>query len=200
MNRLMRWCFERLYREFAWSYDLVAAAVSLGRWNAWAAAALAYAAPPTLELGCGPGHLQRRLLGTGGAVGAVGVDRSRQMLRRARRNAPGALLVCADARALPFAGPHFASVLATFPAEYIADAATAAEIRRVLLPGGAAAVVVWAEMGRARAADGAGPTVHRRVLAHLAGAGLAAAYRPTEVAGATVHMIVAERAYAADAG
>jgi hypothetical protein len=37
-------------------------------------------------------------------------------------------------------------VVATFPSEYISDAATAAEIARVLRPGGTLAVALWAQL------------------------------------------------------
>ena len=33
--RLLRWSFARFYREFAWTYDTVAAAVSRGLWRRW---------------------------------------------------------------------------------------------------------------------------------------------------------------------
>jgi ubiquinone/menaquinone biosynthesis C-methylase UbiE len=48
--------------SFAWSYDLVAAVVSLGQWNHWVGSVLPYLPGVNiLEIGHGPGHLQRLL-------------------------------------------------------------------------------------------------------------------------------------------
>jgi len=49
-----------------------------------------------LEVGCGPGELTRALTRRVGHV--LAVDRSPAMLRAARRRAPGATFMCADAR------------------------------------------------------------------------------------------------------
>ena len=146
--RLVRWSFERLYREFAWSYDLVAASVSGGRWRDWSLTALTYARGATLELGCGTGNLQAALSNTR-SVTALGLDRSPQMIDQARHKVGGAAalrLLQADARALPLATSSIDSIVATFPSEYVADLQTVAEIRRVLRPGGRVAVGLWAEL------------------------------------------------------
>ncbi len=50
-----------------------------------------------VDLCCGTGHLTRDLANNG--YSAVGVDRSLEMLRIARRRVPAARFVCADARA-----------------------------------------------------------------------------------------------------
>src|SRR5262249_32779177 len=135
--QLIRWAFDRFYREFAWTYDIVAAAVSGGQWVAWGRAALPYLNGEVLELGCGTGNLQYALAGR---AGVVGMDASPQMLHHASaRLAHGgrpARLVRARAQALPFPPASFDSLVATFPSEYISDQATLAEARRVLRPGG----------------------------------------------------------------
>lgn len=145
--RLIRWAFERFYREFAWTYDTVAALVSAGAWRSWALTSLDFARGRTLELGCGTGHVQLALARRQGEP-AVGLDRSPFMLkltrRRLRRNHIDAPLVRADARALPFASASFDSIIATFPSEYIAARSTIAEIQRVVRPGGSVAVALWA--------------------------------------------------------
>ena len=56
-NLLLRF-FHLLYHQLAWAYDAVSAAVSLGRWQDWGAAALPFVnGASVLELGHGPGHL-----------------------------------------------------------------------------------------------------------------------------------------------
>ena len=54
--RFMRAFFYLLYQPMAWSYDFVAAVVSLGRWHEWVMTVLPY-----LPVGkvCGFSHLQQ---------------------------------------------------------------------------------------------------------------------------------------------
>ena len=115
-----------------------------------------------LEIGFGPGHLQRNLLSRG--LSAVGIDESRQMARLAghnltRQNAPAAQLTTSlqnNARStakhqtdyaqanltrglaqhLPFRARTFDTIVATFPAEYITKSETLQEVRRCLSDGG----------------------------------------------------------------
>src|SRR5581483_7415360 len=84
-TRAIRWCFARFYREFAWTYDAVAAAVSGGRWPDWGRAALPYLRGRVLELGCGTGNLQRALAQYPGVGWPIGLDASPQMLAITRR-------------------------------------------------------------------------------------------------------------------
>jgi ubiquinone/menaquinone biosynthesis C-methylase UbiE len=103
-----------------------------------------------LELGFGPGHLQAALATTDSQP--FGVDASPQMAataahRLARAGRP-VRLARAVAQHLPFPPHSFDSVLATFPAEYIADPRTHAEIARVLAPGGRVVVVPLAQLDR----------------------------------------------------
>lgn len=141
---LLRWFFRHLYTDLAWSYDLVAWAVSLGRWKEWGRAALErLPAGRILELGHGPGHLLSALVAQ--RTRAVGIDPSPQMNRLARRRMRGQgqhpRLVRARAQALPFAAATFDGVAATFPAEYAFDPATATEAARVLRPGGVLVII-----------------------------------------------------------
>jgi ubiquinone/menaquinone biosynthesis C-methylase UbiE len=138
-TRLLRWAFTRFYREFAWTYDLVAALVSRGLWSRWILAVVPQLqGQRVLELGSGTGYLQRAL--HQGAIPSIGLDASAQMLRLARhkieRSGGSARLLRAYAQQLPFAADSFSDVVATFPAEYILDPATFAEAWRVLRPGG----------------------------------------------------------------
>lgn len=137
---LLRTFFTLLYQPFAWSYDLVAWLVSLGRWRSWVRAALPELhGPRVLELGHGPGHLQVDMAAR--QLQPFGLDRSPQMgrlaLRNSRKSGLAARLVRGDAARLPYAAASFENVVATFPTEYAFAAQTLAEVRRVLRPGGA---------------------------------------------------------------
>lgn len=88
-----------------------------------------------LEIGHGPGHLQRFLLSR--QLFAVGLDESTQMGRLAKRRTAGsARLTRGLAQQLPFAESTFDTVVSTFPAEYIFDPATLTEAYRVLTDAG----------------------------------------------------------------
>ena len=167
--RLIRWMFARFYRQFAWTYDVVAALVSWGRWRRWTLAALPALSGDILELGCGTGNLQAALNDVLIAhnLGSVsGVDASAQMLHLARRKAPQARLARADAGALPFLHASFDHVVATFPSEYIAAPATLAEVRRVLRPGGRLLVVLGAQLAGPEAYQSLVTLAYRLFLLH----------------------------------
>lgn len=151
-KRFLRFFFRHLYHTLAWAYDLVAALVSMGQWQAWGRQALAHVrGPRVLEIGFGPGHLQAALLRQGYA--AFGIDESPQMLRLAahrlkRLNQPQRL-ARGLAQALPYEDASFDTVLSTFPSEYIMDTRTLAEAFRVLRPGGRLVVLPMAWPGGA---------------------------------------------------
>jgi ubiquinone/menaquinone biosynthesis C-methylase UbiE len=213
-GRLIRWFFARFYREFAWTYDLVAAAVSGGRWAEWGRASLPELRGQVLELGCGTGNLQRTLAQQSTSHWVVGLDASPTMLAITRRKLARAALpnhlTRGVAQALPFAPNSFDSIVATFPTDYILDSATLAEIWRVLHPNGRLVVVLAATFGRSglyqRAIDllyritlqrppAAPPSPSRRsILARrLAELGFAVEERWEPVGGNLVQLIVAER-------
>lgn len=135
---LLRPIYYLLYHQFAWTYDFVAAVVSLGRWQDWVQVALPFLSGRVLEIGFGPGHLQLYLDQKN--IKTLGLDESRQMARQAsrllKRNGISSRLFCGYAQNIPFAGGSFDSVAATFPAEYIFDPQTLKEIYRVLVPSG----------------------------------------------------------------
>jgi ubiquinone/menaquinone biosynthesis C-methylase UbiE len=143
----IRWLFQRLYREFAWTYDAVAWAVSAGLWRRWALSALPELAGRVLELGFGTGHVQ---LALAARPAVCGLDASPHMAARAaarlRRHGHTPRLVNGLAQQLPFATAAFDSLLATFPTEYMLDPATHAELRRVLAPGGRLVIVPLAQL------------------------------------------------------
>jgi ubiquinone/menaquinone biosynthesis C-methylase UbiE len=140
---LLRHFSRLLYHQFAWTYDLVAATVSLGRWKGWVLRALPYAEGRVLEVGYGPGHLQVALHERG--LPTFGLDESRQMGiqagRRLRRKGFQGDLVRALAGGIPFPEDSFETVVTTFPAEFIFEAHTLSEVRRVLVPGGKLVIV-----------------------------------------------------------
>ncbi|MEJ2350474.1 MAG: hypothetical protein P8Y03_11865 [Anaerolineales bacterium] len=105
ISTLLRFFFYLLYGSLAWTYDWVAGFVSQGLWQEWVLEVAADChGPKVLELGHGPGHLQKALYEKGIWI-----------------------------------------VVATFPTEYIVDACTLKEVRRVLKLGGELVVmpVAW---------------------------------------------------------
>jgi ubiquinone/menaquinone biosynthesis C-methylase UbiE len=99
-----------------------------------------------LDLGCGGGHLVREIALAVGAGGrAVGFDVSADQLAAARGvcdGLPAAELVEGDATEMAFADGTFDGLAAIQTLEYIPDVDRAlAEARRVLKPGGKAALV-----------------------------------------------------------
>lgn len=136
MRRFMRFFYFLLYHPLAFTYDLVAWVVSFGKWNDWVLSIFPLIeGTRILELGHGPGHLQRFLLDRG--LSPAALDESTQMGRLAKRRLGGKhKLARGLAQSLPFPTDHFDTVVSTFPSEYIFEAETLAEIRRVLTPAG----------------------------------------------------------------
>jgi ubiquinone/menaquinone biosynthesis C-methylase UbiE len=138
MRVILRFLYDLLYHRLAWTYDLVAGAVSLGRWNHWIKCVIPLIqGNQILELGFGPGHLQKELNQYGGTV--YGLDESWQMIRQAahrlKTNRQSANLVRGMSQNLPFT-MMFDTVISTFPSDYILDPRTIEEVYRVLIPGG----------------------------------------------------------------
>lgn len=132
IQRFMRFFFHLLYHPFAFTYDLVAATISFGRWKDWVFSILPFIeGTRILELGHGPGHLQRILLDL--KIDSVAIDESAQMGRLAKRRVGATQkLTRALAQQLPFTNNYFSTILATFPSEYIFDMQTLSEAHRVL--------------------------------------------------------------------
>lgn len=135
---LLRPIYYLLYHQFAWTYDFVAAVVSLGRWQDWVKSALPYLNGRVLEIGFGPGNLQLFL--NEQKIPTYGLDESRQMAhqasRRLRKQGVISRLSRGYAQNIPFMDGAFDSVVSTFPSEYIFNSQTLGEIRRVLVPAG----------------------------------------------------------------
>jgi len=146
VKTFLRFFFHLLYHQFAFTYDLVAAAVSFNRWKDWVMSVLPFIeGKRILEIGHGPGHLQRILLSRN--LFTVGIDESAQMGRLAKRNLRRSVLSARSpqlvdyaqinltrgiAQRLPFRNNAFDMVVATFPTEYITDPNTLAEVKRCL--------------------------------------------------------------------
>jgi ubiquinone/menaquinone biosynthesis C-methylase UbiE len=148
LSKILRLAFTLLYQPFAWTYDWVAATVSLGRWKDWVFTVLDdLSGPLVLELGHGPGHLLLAMREK--SIQACGLDSSRQMsslaLIRQRKAGFFPLNVNGYAQYMPFSTRTFDQVVATFPSEFIWDPTTLAEIHRVLKPTGSLIVlpVAW---------------------------------------------------------
>jgi len=128
----------------AWTYDGVAAIVSVGRWKDWVLSVLPdIPGPRVLELGHGTGHLQLALAQK--CVTSFGIDLSRQMgritQRRMSRFKYPSSLINGNVQNLPFADGSFDQVVSTFPTPYIFQKQTLGEIHRVLIPAGVLIVV-----------------------------------------------------------
>ena len=145
----MRIFFHLLYHPFAFAYDLVAATVSFGKWNDWVREILPFiTGTRILELGHGPGHLQRILLNLN--LDPVAMDESAQMgILAKRRIGNRHKLARGLAQQLPFANNSFDCVISTFPTDYIFHTQTLSEIRRCLSDGGRLIVlpVAWPKSG-----------------------------------------------------
>ncbi|MCL5428446.1 MAG: methyltransferase domain-containing protein [Chloroflexi bacterium] len=205
LTRFLIFFFYLLYQPLAWSYDLVAWLVSLGRWKTWVYTSLPeLSGPRVLELGHGPGHLQQALHRQG--IQVFGIDRSPQMARiayrRISRGGAAPKLVRASAEHLPFTGHVFDQLVATFPSEYIVQPATLSEARRVLISGGKLVVlpVAWIRGNRLweRLAawlfrvTGQAPDWDSLFSDPLRKAGFAVAEKRIELAGSEVMQVIAK--------
>lgn len=132
VRALLRIFFHFLYHQFAFAYDLVAWTVSYGHWKDWILEVVPFIkGNRILEIGHGPGHLQRFLLNRD--LVTVAMDESAPMGRLAKHNTNNeAQLSRGLGQELPFRDESFDTVIATFPAEYIYDARTLSEVRRCL--------------------------------------------------------------------
>lgn len=97
-----------------------------------------------LDVGCGPGALTGVLEDRLGAACVSACDPSPSFVEACARRHPGVGVRQAAAESLPYLDGEFEAVLAQLVLHFVADpAAAAAEISRVLRPGGVFAASVW---------------------------------------------------------
>ena len=139
MGRFGRWLVPMFYGRLAWAYDAAVWLIGSGLWYRWGFTAERYlAGEPVLEVGCGTGHLLERLASRG--VEVTGLDRSRQMVKAARRRlikaGLAANVIHGKAQSLPFPAASVGTIVTVFPSGYARDERTWREFARVLRPGG----------------------------------------------------------------
>jgi ubiquinone/menaquinone biosynthesis C-methylase UbiE len=157
MRKFMQVFFHLLYHPFAFTYDLVAALVSFGQWKNWGQNILPFInGTRILELGHGPGHLQRFLLtqeersGQDRNLTLFAIDESAQMGKLAKRRiGPTQKLSRGLAQSLPYQNETFDCIISTFPTEYIFNNQTLSEVNRVLRNRGGLVVLpaAWPKSG-----------------------------------------------------
>jgi ubiquinone/menaquinone biosynthesis C-methylase UbiE len=122
---------------------------------------------PTLEIGCGPGHLAVEIAARGLDVTAVDLDEA--MIERAQTNAHRAnrredlqvSFEVADAASLPYRDETFDLVTSTLSLHHWADPGAAlSEIARVLKPDGRALIWDFGTGGHALHGDMPDPSLH----------------------------------------
>ncbi|MDQ7035165.1 MAG: methyltransferase domain-containing protein [Anaerolineae bacterium] len=146
--RLIRFGFQLLYNELAFTYDWVSWIVSLGVWQCWQRSALGYLPKPSsgqiLEIAHGTGNLHLDLHEAGYTV--TGYDLSTAMghitQRKLRKRGYQAQLAQGMAQQLPFADETFAAVVTTFPTDFIMQATTLREVHRILQDDGCFVIVL----------------------------------------------------------
>ena len=142
--RCFRWLTELLYHQLAWAYDAVAWLVSWGDWSKWRLDALANIPEgEILEVGYGTGALLIEMAKRGHSV--VGLEASRQMQqitgRKLQRERLSVIRVQGCTDAMPFSHGSFNTIVASFPANYIAEEASLREFYRILRDRGQVVIV-----------------------------------------------------------
>jgi SAM-dependent methyltransferase len=123
----------------------------IGRWSRLVAREfLAWLAVPAgrrwLDVGCGTGALTRTVLEHGAPSTIVGIDASAGFVDHARGlvSDPRASFQVGDAQALPFENASFDAAVSGLVLNFVPDPALMlGGMRRVVKPGGLAAVYVW---------------------------------------------------------
>lgn len=97
-----------------------------------------------LDVGCGPGALTAVLVDRLGLAAVAGCDPSPPFVAECQSRLPGVDVRLGRAEEIPFGDDKFDAALAQLVLHFVSDAqAAAAEMRRVVRPGGAVAACVW---------------------------------------------------------
>ena len=142
----------RMFDRLAARYDLLNALLSLGLHRGWRRRAVEALAPREgehfLDIGCGTGDVALEILRREPGCRVTGLDPASQMLAIAAHKSVRAgvgerlRLVTGDASALPFADGAFDGITSAFALRSFVDRDRAfREMRRVLAPGGRAALL-----------------------------------------------------------
>lgn len=123
----------------------------MGRWSRLVAVGLLdrLSLPPGLrwlDVGCGTGAVTRQILRAAAPAAVTGVDRSEDYVRHARRHVkdPRAHFVCGDATSLPLPDAAAGAAVSGLVLNFVPDPdRAAAELARVVRPGGTVAVYLW---------------------------------------------------------
>lgn len=131
---------QTLFNRLAPSYDHAVAGYSLGQDLRWRKELIDAVDPRpgerALDLACGTGLVLNRLEARVGPGGALGIDQNWAMLDRARANGRSRRLLRANVVYLPFRDSQFDLVTAGYLLKYVSLPKLAAEVHRVLRPGG----------------------------------------------------------------
>jgi ubiquinone/menaquinone biosynthesis C-methylase UbiE len=107
---------------------------------------------PVIDVGCGPGSLTRVLADRFGAAAVIAVDLSEPFVAACRERVPGADVRHASAEALPIGDGQLQGALSQLVLSFLRDAPrAAAELARVVRPGGCVAACTFAADGFALA-------------------------------------------------
>jgi SAM-dependent methyltransferase len=143
-------CYEETAREIAPVADVAVDALSLG------------GGERVLDVACGTGNAALVARQAGAQV--TGIDSSRRLIEVARERVPEGEFLEADATKLPFEDGTFDAAVSVFGVIFASPAErAAAEIARVVGPGGTVAVTTWLPRGPVFAAV----MVMRRALARV---------------------------------
>ncbi len=122
---------------------------SMGRWSALLARAVldALGLPAggaVLDAGCGTGALSAAIAERDGTARITGVDLSEAFLAAARARVPAGRFIAGDVTRLGLADDTFDAAVSLLVLQFVADrAAAAAELARVVKPGGLVAAAMW---------------------------------------------------------
>ena len=168
----------RTFQTSGSAYDRFMGRYSVPLAPRFADAAGVAAGQRVLDVGCGPGALTTVLAERVGVAAVSACDPSPPFLDECRNRVPGVDARPGRAEQLPFGDDEFDAALAQLVLHFVSDPpAAAAEMRRVVRPGGAVATCVWdfaGEMEMLRtfwdAAQALDPDAdHREVLTTLLG-------------------------------